>query len=196
MASGQKQSDQLPVSHRWSAGIAHRWLRAQGRWRLASQHTGDVRFMTQLCVPCRALLFAYFCPHLPWQCSCIKITVCKPHSLREVSKYFIAQEKTNSFAKQRPDEVTQALGSLAQVCSFEKKYKRITPPSLDLCWSLLLVILLENSEYFLQFGRHALSSWTESLSKLMWHLVNEMERSEQLWGVAVQRQPPGLSFQN
>lgn len=121
MASGQKQSNQPPVSHRWSAGIVHRWLRAQGRWRLAAQHTGDMRFMTQLCVPCGALLFAYFCPNLPWQCSCLDIMVCTPPSLGDISQYFPARERTNSFQRSVQMKVTQAVGARAEVCNFEKE---------------------------------------------------------------------------
>jgi hypothetical protein len=113
MASGQKQSNQPPVSHRWSAGIVHRWLRAQGLWRLASQHTGDVSFMTQNSA-CPAMLYCLRASvqTCPGKCSCIGIRVGKSHSLGEVSKYFTAWRRTNSPAKRHPDEVpmTQTLG--------------------------------------------------------------------------------------
>lgn len=132
MASGQKQSNQPLVSHRWLAGMVYRWLRAQGSWHLASQHTGDTSFTTQLCMPCPTLLFVYFCPNLLWQYSCTEIIVCKSHSLGEVSKYFTAWIRTKSFAKRSLDEVKLKFGLFGwvlQLCKGAQRNDSLFSPS-------------------------------------------------------------------
>lgn len=65
-------------------------------------------FKAHLCLPCHVLWFAYFCPNLPWQCRCGEMRVHRPLISRV--RALCCPREPRAFAKQRPDEVTEARG--------------------------------------------------------------------------------------